>query len=65
MKVIRGQEASLESSKGFYKGSRSALKTVSIHAPESVKIYENQWESIKFNKNKWKSMQIYENPANL
>ena len=35
----------LESSKAFYRGHRSALTVVVIHAPESMKImkiYENQ-----------------------
>ena len=41
MKVLRGQETSLESSKGFYKGGKSNLKALDIHTPKSLKIYEN------------------------
>ena len=45
---LKGQEASLESSKGFYEGSKSNLdrgarscQVLNIHAPKSMKIYEN------------------------
>ena len=41
MKVIRWQEASLESSKGFYRGSKSLLTVVRPHAQKSVKTYAN------------------------
>ena len=50
MKVIRWQEASLESSKGVYKGNKSNHTILSTHAPKSMKIN--------------KSMQIYENLKN-
>ena len=55
MKVLRWQEASLESSKGFYKGSRTALKSLRHPYPE---IHENQWKSIKIHENVWKPMKI-------
>ena len=42
MRVIRGQEASLESSKGFYRGSRSAHTVLTTHASKSMEIDENQ-----------------------
>ena len=44
MTVIRGQEAIMESSKGFPRGSRLAPTDVIIHAPKSLKsieIHEN------------------------
>ena len=41
MKVLGGQEASLGSSKGFYKGSRSLLTVLSVRAPKYMKIHEN------------------------
>ena len=47
MKVIRGQEARLESSKGFYRGSRSLIHVLSTHDPKFMKIYQNEWESTK------------------
>ena len=50
MKVLRWQEASLESSKGFYRGSRSYLKYLKASIPR------NTWKSIKNHKNLWKSM---------
>ena len=43
MKVLRCQEASLASSKGFYKVSGSVLTVETPHAPKSmkkIKIYE-------------------------
>ena len=48
MEVLRGQEANLESSKVFYKGSKSLITDVSTHAPKAMKfieiykIHENQ-----------------------
>ena len=45
MKVVRGQVASLESSKGFYRGSRSSRTMQTPHTLKSVK-------TIKINKNK-------------
>ena len=42
MKVLRWQEASLESSKGFYRGSRLNLKAVWQPYPEIMKIQQNQ-----------------------
>ena len=50
MKVLRGQETSLESSKGFHKGSRLTLTDISTHAPKSMKsmkIHENLSKSMK------------------
>ena len=41
MKVLRLQEASLESSKGFYQGSMSYLTVVKTHARKSMKMHEN------------------------
>ena len=61
MKILRWQEASLESSKGFYMGSRLSLTVLKIHARKSMKIYENLWKSMKIHENPWKSMKIYEN----
>ena len=53
MKVLRWQEASLKSSKGFYRASRSFLKSlrhphpeIHEHPSKSMKIYENLWKSI-------------------
>ena len=37
MKALRRQEASLESSEGFYRGSRLALTVLNIRAPKSMK----------------------------
>ena len=49
--VLRGQEASLESSRGFYKGSRFALKGgarfSNIHAPRFLETYENRRKDVK------------------
>ena len=42
MKVFRGQDATLESSKGFYKGSKSYHTILSIHALKSMKINKNR-----------------------
>ena len=42
MNVIRGQEASLESSKRFYSGSKSLPTILSTRDPKSVKIFENE-----------------------
>ena len=47
MKVLRWQEASLESSKGFYRGSKSLLTVVRPHARKSMKIHENLQKSMK------------------
>ena len=47
MKVLRWQEASLESSKGFYKGSRLSLTVVRFHARKSMKMHENPLKSMK------------------
>ena len=48
MKILRGQEASLggqeaslESSKCFYKSNTPNLKALDIHTPISMKIYES------------------------
>ena len=42
MKILRGQEASLESSKGFHGGGKSLLVVVTSHAPKTMKIVKNQ-----------------------
>ena len=49
LKVLRGQESSLESSKGLYRGSSSYLTGLSIHAPKSMKIYKGLKKSVKTN----------------
>ena len=52
------KDASLEPSKGFYKGSRLSLKAASIHTPKS-------WKSSKSNEileNPWKSIENDESP---
>ena len=54
MKVLRWQEANMESSKGFYRGSRSYLKAVRHPYPESMKIQQNLWKSMEI-------VEIYEN----
>ena len=48
MKVLRGQEASLESSKALYRGSRLALTDATPTLRKSIKIKENLWESMKY-----------------
>ena len=61
MKVLRWQEASLETSKSFYWGSRFPLTVVTFHARKSMKMHkshQNQWKSIKIYENQWKSMKI-------
>ena len=50
-KVFRGQVASLESSKGFYKGSTSNHTVFKNPCPKSMKIYANPWKSHKINEN--------------
>ena len=40
MKVLKGQEASLESSKGFYRGNRSHHTALSTLALKSMKIHK-------------------------
>ena len=50
MKVLRRQEASLELSKVFYRGSRSSHTVQSIHDLKSMKIYKNQWKSLEIHK---------------
>ena len=60
MKVLRWQEANMESSKGFYRGSRSYLKSLKLSHPE---IHENPWKSIKVDEiygNLKKTEKIYE-----
>ena len=51
MEVLRGQEASLESTKGFFQGSRSNLTGV-------TSMLRNPWKSISASRcrNQWKSM---------
>ena len=44
MDALRGQEASLESSKGLYRDSKSLLTDASTHVPKSKKIVENLWK---------------------
>ena len=60
MKVLRWQEASLESSKGFYRGSRSYLKSVRHPYPEIHEIHQNLWKSRKIDGNLKKTKKIYE-----
>ena len=54
----------IESSKGFYRGSRLFLKAAQASIPRNhenpskfMKIYENQWKSITM-KNQWKTMKV-------
>ena len=58
MKVLRWQEASLESSKGFYRGSRLALQAARALYPEIMKNNKNSWKSMKIDGNLWKTMKI-------
>ena len=60
MTVLRWQEASLESSKGFFRGSRLALKAPRHPYPEIMKIHLILWKSIKSYANWWTRMQIHE-----
>ena len=63
MKVFRGQEASLESSRVFYKGSKSNLAIGKIMTPDaqkSIEIFENVWKPMRINENLWKSVKVYE-----
>ena len=62
MKVLRWQEASLESSKGFYRGSRSYLTVARPHARKSMKIHEIPLKSMKIYENLWKSKENNESP---
>ena len=41
MKVLRGQEANLESTKDLLRGSRRGLAGLSIQAPKYMKMLEN------------------------
>ena len=41
MKVLKGQETSLELRKGFYQVSKSPLTVLSTHAPKSMQINGN------------------------
>ena len=57
--------ASLESSKGFHRGSKSFLKAFRHPYPEkhenpstSMKIYQNQWKSIESHENQWNTMKV-------
>ena len=59
MKVLRWQEASLESSKGFYKGRTTYLKSLRHPYPE---IPENLTKSMKIYVNLWKSIENNESP---
>ena len=54
-KVLRWQEASLESSKGFYRGSRSYLTVVYRYRHPCSEIHENPWKSTEICENLWKS----------
>ena len=58
MKVLRWQEASLESSKGFYRGSRLNHKAGKALYPEIMKIHQNSWKSMKIDGNLWKTKKI-------
>ena len=63
MKVLKGQDANLKSSKGFYRGSRSTLKggarLSNIHAPRFLEIYKNLWKCKKIYTNPKQSMKMY------
>ena len=37
---LKGQEATLESSKGFYRGRKSNHTVLSTHSPKSMIIYQ-------------------------
>ena len=68
MKVLRWQEANLESSKGFYRAAGWPLRPLGIHAPKYMKIdkftkiYENQWKSMEIYRKPWKSIKNDESP---
>ena len=51
MKVLRGQEASLELKKGLYRGSKTYLnrgaRAANIHAMGFLGMYENLWKCSK------------------
>ena len=58
MEVFRGREASLESSKGSYRGSRSSFTIPKIHTRnqwKSMWIHENLKKIIKLIEIRWKS----------
>ena len=55
MKITRGQEASLESSKGFHRHRKSFLTVINTHALKSMKIHENILKSFEIRENQWKS----------
>ena len=65
MKVFRGQEASLKSSKGLYRGNRSfpqfRARASNIDALKSMKIYENLSKSMHMYENLCKSRKIRAN----
>ena len=56
MKVIRGQEAGLETSKAFYRGSALPLTDV-----EAMKIFEIRWKSSEDRKPTWNRAQVSKN----
>ena len=61
MKVFRWQEASLDSSRGFYGGSRSPRTGVKDPCPKSIKITEihrNPLISMNMLENLWNSMKV-------
>ena len=65
MEILRKQEASLEPSKGFFRGSRSYLTDVSIHVPKSMNIYENKKNIHKINENLRNTMKVVRGQASL
>ena len=58
MKVFRGQEANLESTKGFYRGNKSNFTVLNHPCSEIYKIYANPRKSMKIYENPLKSMII-------
>ena len=56
MKVFRAQVSSLESSKGFYMGSKSFSIILEHYDTSSMKIQRNLSRSLKLHENQWKSL---------
>ena len=67
MKVLRSQEDSLESSRGFYRGSKSSLscraKSQGTHTPTSMKINKKLWKSMIIYRIRWKSWEDKKQPG--
>ena len=60
MKVLRGQETNLESSKVFYRGSRSTHTVFRHPCPEIMRISENLCKSLTIYENQCKFMKYDE-----